>query len=231
MGIYLELSEVNTNLSGILGPIVLGSAAAGYIAAVSAAAQGSIGGMVGLLGRVGDIVGNHTSSVALASAAAVIVLIARAGHRAPRNTAGRGGAGGRRAPVTATVPPPISREAPPIRPDRTRSPSAPRRSLRPPSIRPRPRARRQARRWPQHASGRLPSPEREPEAEIARHRPTARPRLRRRPGADRRDRHSGRHQRTGLGRFRGARSGRGTPQRPGSADDQTGRGRPTVDPR
>ena len=75
MGIYLELSEVNSNLSGILGPIVLGSAAAGYIAAVSAAAQGGMGGMVGMLGRVGDIVGNHTSSVALASAAAVIVLI------------------------------------------------------------------------------------------------------------------------------------------------------------
>ena len=60
MGIYLELSEVNTNLSGVLGPIVLGSAAAGYIAAaVGSAAQG---GLVGLLGRVGDIVGNHTSS-------------------------------------------------------------------------------------------------------------------------------------------------------------------------
>ncbi|HET9420326.1 MAG TPA: sigma-70 family RNA polymerase sigma factor [Nocardioides sp.] len=72
MGIYLELSEVNTNLSGILGPIVLGSAAAGYIAAVGAAAQG---GMVGVLGRVGDIVGNHSSSFALAGAAAVIVLI------------------------------------------------------------------------------------------------------------------------------------------------------------
>ena len=74
MGIYLELSEVNTNLSGILGPMVLGSAAAGYIAAaVGSAAQG---GMVGLLGRVGEAAGNHSSSLALAGAAATIVLIA-----------------------------------------------------------------------------------------------------------------------------------------------------------
>ncbi len=73
MGIYLELSEVNTNLSGILGPIVLGSAAAGYIAAaVGSAAQG---GLVGLVGRVGEFTGNHTSSLALAGMAAVIVLI------------------------------------------------------------------------------------------------------------------------------------------------------------
>jgi RNA polymerase sigma factor (sigma-70 family) len=73
MGIYLELSEVNTNLSGILGPLVLGSAAAGYIAAaVGTAGQG---GLVGLLGRAGDIVSNHTSSVAMVGVAATIVLI------------------------------------------------------------------------------------------------------------------------------------------------------------
>jgi len=73
MGIYLELSEVNSNLSGILGPIVLGSAAAGYIAAaLGSAAQG---GLVGLVGRVGELAGNHTSSLALAGMAAVIVLI------------------------------------------------------------------------------------------------------------------------------------------------------------
>jgi len=73
MGIYLELSEVNTNLSGILGPLVLGSAAAGYIAAaLGTAAQG---GVLGLLGRAGDIVSNHSSSVAMVGVAAAIVLI------------------------------------------------------------------------------------------------------------------------------------------------------------
>jgi len=73
MGIYLELSEVNTNLSGILGPLVLGSAAAGYIAAaVGTAAQG---GLLGLLGRAGEVVSNHGSSFALAGVAATIVLI------------------------------------------------------------------------------------------------------------------------------------------------------------
>ncbi len=33
MAIYLELTEVNSNLAGILGPIVLGGAAAAYVAA------------------------------------------------------------------------------------------------------------------------------------------------------------------------------------------------------
>jgi RNA polymerase sigma factor (sigma-70 family) len=60
MGIYLELSEVNTNLSGILGPLVLGSAAAGYIAA--AVGGTAHRGVLGLLGRAGDIVGNHTAA-------------------------------------------------------------------------------------------------------------------------------------------------------------------------
>jgi hypothetical protein len=36
MGLYLELSEINSNLSGILGPALLGSAASGYIASGAA---------------------------------------------------------------------------------------------------------------------------------------------------------------------------------------------------
>ena len=36
-GLYLELSEINSNLSGILGPALLGSAAAGYVGAGAAA--------------------------------------------------------------------------------------------------------------------------------------------------------------------------------------------------
>lgn len=73
MGIYLELSEVNTNLSGVLGPLVLGSAAAGYIAA--AVGSAGHGGLLGLLGRAGDVVSNHSSSVAMVGVAATIVLI------------------------------------------------------------------------------------------------------------------------------------------------------------
>ena len=68
MGIYLELSEVNTNLSGVLGPLVLGSAAAGYIAAAvgGAAAQG--GGLLGFISA-------HSTATALTGVAAAIVVI------------------------------------------------------------------------------------------------------------------------------------------------------------
>ena len=68
MGIYLELSEVNTNLSGVLGPLVLGSAAAGYIATAvgGAAAQG--GGLLGFISA-------HSTATALTGVAAAIVVI------------------------------------------------------------------------------------------------------------------------------------------------------------
>ena len=119
MGIYLELSEVNTNLSGIIGPMVLGSAAAGYIA-VNAAAHG---GLAGVLGRAGDIVGNHTSSFALAGAAAVIVLITGLvlGLRGPSPEEAPPVA---EAPVvTAPVPSTVADDPPTLRPDRSPVPS------------------------------------------------------------------------------------------------------------
>ncbi len=65
MGIYLELSEVNTNLSGILGPMVLGTAAAGYIAAAVGTAHRGLVGMVS----------THASSAALVAVAAAVVVI------------------------------------------------------------------------------------------------------------------------------------------------------------
>jgi DNA-directed RNA polymerase specialized sigma24 family protein len=63
MGIYLELSEVNTNLSGILGPLVLGNAAAGYLTAGS-----NLPSPVRLLR-------SRAGGAALAGVAAVTVLI------------------------------------------------------------------------------------------------------------------------------------------------------------
>jgi len=66
MGIYLELSEVNTNLSGVLGPLVLGSAATGYLAAaVGSAGQSSLV----------NFVTAHVTAVALGGMAAAIALI------------------------------------------------------------------------------------------------------------------------------------------------------------
>ena len=66
MGIYLELSEVNTNLSGILGPLVLGSAASGYIAAAMSSEPGRLLGFVS----------GHASGFAVAGVAAVLALLA-----------------------------------------------------------------------------------------------------------------------------------------------------------
>jgi RNA polymerase sigma factor (sigma-70 family) len=98
MGIYLELSEVNTNLSGILGPLVLGSAATGYIAA---AIGGASGGLLGFLG-------NHATSVALSGVAAAIVLITGL-------VLGLGGTGPKDAPIEAGVPPVTAPPTLPVR--------------------------------------------------------------------------------------------------------------------
>ena len=140
MGIYLELSEVNTNLSGIIGPMVLGSAAAGYIAVSAAAAHG---GLVGVLGRAGDIVGNHTVEPRPGRGRGRDRADHRPGARSPRPVAG-GGSPGRRSARGQL------RRRPP------RSPTTARRSVRTarrsrrgkcpthhrPMIRPSPRARR-----------------------------------------------------------------------------------------
>ena len=72
MAIYLELTEVNSNLAGILGPIVLGGAAAAYVAAGDVAVKA--GGLVFGLGRVRDFVTSQASGAAIAGVAATAVL-------------------------------------------------------------------------------------------------------------------------------------------------------------
>ena len=118
MGIYLELSEVNTNLSGIIGPMVLGSAAAGYIAVSAAAAHG---GLVGVLGRTGDIVGNHTSSLALAGGrrdraitGLVLALRGPSPEEAPRSP---------KLPWSRAAPSTVAGDGPTLSPDRSPVPS------------------------------------------------------------------------------------------------------------
>jgi hypothetical protein len=71
-----------------------------------------------VLGRVGEVVGNHSSSFALAGAAAVIVLITGLvlGLRGPAPDESAPVA---EAPIPTSVPQPISDAAPPIHPDRT----------------------------------------------------------------------------------------------------------------
>ncbi len=71
--IYLELSEVNSNLSGILAPALLGGAlAAGYLG--SAGSVVAKGGLLVLLGRARDLVAANASSSAIAGVAATAVL-------------------------------------------------------------------------------------------------------------------------------------------------------------
>lgn len=90
-GLYLELSEINSNLSGILGPALLGPAAGGYLAGGGAAALVGVGAAVGTKGAMAAaietalvpvkiagtaIVGAGTQGVVTA---AVVVTVAAAG--------------------------------------------------------------------------------------------------------------------------------------------------------
>ena len=69
MAIYLELTEVNSNLSGILAPIMLGAAASGYLASGSASVKA--GFLLTAVGRVRDAI---TSNVPLSAAVGVAAV-------------------------------------------------------------------------------------------------------------------------------------------------------------
>ena len=124
MAVYLELSEVNSNLAGILGPIVLGGAAAAYIAAGDVVAKG---GLLVALGRVRDFVASQATGAAVAGVAATVVIggtaflalrpesavVASTADAQPGVVATQGGADG------ALAAPPASIEADPDGPDGT----------------------------------------------------------------------------------------------------------------
>ena len=67
---YVELDEVNSNLAGIIAPLLLGAAAAGYLSSSGAAGAG---GVLTLLGRVRDAV---TANVGVATTGAVAAGVA-----------------------------------------------------------------------------------------------------------------------------------------------------------
>lgn len=70
--LYLELTEVNSNLRAVLAPLLLGGAAAAYVAATGSSV--SVGGFALLLGRARDAVLAHGPTAAVASAAAAAVV-------------------------------------------------------------------------------------------------------------------------------------------------------------
>jgi RNA polymerase sigma factor (sigma-70 family) len=69
--LYLELTEVNSNLRAVLAPLLLGSAAAAYTASTGSVA---VTGIALLLGRARDAVLAHGPTAAVAGAAAAAVV-------------------------------------------------------------------------------------------------------------------------------------------------------------
>ncbi|HEX2896202.1 MAG TPA: sigma-70 family RNA polymerase sigma factor [Marmoricola sp.] len=86
---YLELDEVNSSLAALLGPLVLGAAASGYLASTGGTAVG-VGGLLALLDRAKDFVLANSQAVVavgatagVAGAAAVAVTLANSGTSTP----------------------------------------------------------------------------------------------------------------------------------------------------
>lgn len=67
--LYLELTEVNASLAAVLGPVVLGGAAAAYLAGSTASSGGVAAGLGLVFGRVRDAIAANSTSAALTAAA------------------------------------------------------------------------------------------------------------------------------------------------------------------
>ncbi|MGY2875763.1 RNA polymerase sigma factor (sigma-70 family) [Marmoricola sp. URHA0025 HA25] len=86
---YLELNEVNSSLAALLGPLVLGGAASGYLAA-SGTGGVAVGGVLAFLDRAKDLVLANAQAAAAVGAAAgvagvttVAVVLANGGSHSP----------------------------------------------------------------------------------------------------------------------------------------------------
>ena len=74
MAVYLELTEVNSNLGALLAPLLLGTAATAYL---GAAAGGSVPvGLALLVGRARDLVTGNAAAAAVAGVAASTAIVA-----------------------------------------------------------------------------------------------------------------------------------------------------------
>ncbi|MEJ7635209.1 sigma-70 family RNA polymerase sigma factor [Aeromicrobium sp.] len=135
-GLQLELSEINSHLSGILGPALLGSLAGGYLSGSGAAALAGTGAAVGSKGVIGTaiesvlapvkIVGATAAGASTQGIAAVAVVIAVAAVGTVAVTADRGApareeprvSGSRDSPAP-TTPAPTTSEPTQARPEPT----------------------------------------------------------------------------------------------------------------
>ena len=69
---YLELTEVNSNLAGIIAPLLLGAAAAGYLASTGTA---TATGLLALAGRARDAISANAGAVTAGTVAAGVVAV------------------------------------------------------------------------------------------------------------------------------------------------------------
>jgi RNA polymerase sigma factor (sigma-70 family) len=69
---YLELTEVNSNLAGIIAPLLLGAAATGYLASGGAGAVG----VLGVFSKAKEFVGANAGAAAAAGVTAAVVAAA-----------------------------------------------------------------------------------------------------------------------------------------------------------
>jgi RNA polymerase sigma factor (sigma-70 family) len=70
--IYLELSEVNSNLGAVLAPLLLGGVGAAYAASATGAAAPV--GLLGLLDRARDLVAGHSQVAAVVGVTSVVAI-------------------------------------------------------------------------------------------------------------------------------------------------------------
>jgi RNA polymerase sigma factor (sigma-70 family) len=133
MAIYLELTEVNSNLGAILAPLLLGGAGMGYLASAGGAAVKG-GGLLLLFDRAKDAVTSNGQAAAVAGVAAATVV---AGATFAMVTGGDDGESPAAAPPSQSAPsdsaPPAS---PPSAPPAQKPSKAPSRTAAPPPVQP-----------------------------------------------------------------------------------------------
>jgi RNA polymerase sigma factor (sigma-70 family) len=97
---YLELTDVNSNLSGIIAPLLLGAAATGYLASSGTA---GVAGVFGLVGRLKETVVANSGAATAGVVAAGVAAVAVAGF-AIANRGGDDVVANADTPIVATTP-------------------------------------------------------------------------------------------------------------------------------
>jgi RNA polymerase sigma factor (sigma-70 family) len=127
---YLELDEVNSSLAALLGPLVLGGAAAGYLTTTGTAGAGA-GGLLAILDRAKDVVLANMQTVAAVGAAAgvagvatVAVVVSGGGSHNPAASPARPSVTGPLSSPSTNAPTPQRHNKQHARARRTTSPSA-----------------------------------------------------------------------------------------------------------